>query len=58
MQRVDRLVHSACGLGRVLGDEVGHVVERKRLGVDGLDRESWRSRLIRSRSSTMARRWT
>ena len=38
MQRVDRLVHSASGLGRVLGDEVGHVVERQRLGVDGLDR--------------------
>ena len=38
MQRVDRLVNSASGLVRVLGDEVGDVVERQRLGVDGLDR--------------------
>ena len=38
MQRVDRLVDSASGLVRVLGDEVGDVFERQRLSVDGLNR--------------------
>ncbi len=37
VQRVDRLVDAAGGLRRVLADQLGNIVERKGLRVDGLD---------------------
>ena len=37
MQRIDRLVDPAGGFRGLLADELGNIVERERLSVDGLD---------------------